>query len=425
MTRHANRAARALLALVAALAGALIAAGPVAAATPATAFGDGSTWRAIVNGPSGPDPAAGWEQPGFDDASWPELRGPFGNEDGSCGFPAPATSFPNGGRVFVRKTFTLPAGAHALHISGTVDNYSDVWVNGHLVASKSDGYCNQGGIQADVDDAYLNPNGPNVVAAWAADYGFVSYFDLQATYLAPDDATPPDVVVPADETIEATGPSGAVATFSATADDAVDGSVPASCSPASGSSFGFGTTRVTCTASDAAGNDGSAHFDVTVRDTTPPTVTVPGDRTLDATGRSGAVTTFGATADDTVDGPLPASCSPASGSTFAIGDTVVTCSARDAHGNPGRASFRVHVAGAAAQLDALASLVAGLGPGNSLSATTQSAQSALARDNTSAACGSLNALGNKARAQSGKSLTTAQAARIESDAARIGNVVGC
>ena len=85
MTRHANRAARALLALATALASALIAAGPVAAATPATAFGDGSTWRAIVNGPSGPDPAAGWEQPGFDDASWPELRGPFGNEDGSCG----------------------------------------------------------------------------------------------------------------------------------------------------------------------------------------------------------------------------------------------------------------------------------------------------------------------------------------------------
>jgi hypothetical protein len=54
-------------------------------------------------------------------------------------------------------------------------------------------------------------------------------------------------------------------TYSASATDLVDGTVVPSCSPASGSTFGFGTTTVTCTATDAAGNTASEDFAVTVR----------------------------------------------------------------------------------------------------------------------------------------------------------------
>jgi hypothetical protein len=80
-------------------------------------------------------------------------------------------------------------------------------------------------------------------------------------------------------------------------------------------------------------------------DTTPPVVTVlpTGDRTVEATGPAGAVVEFNASATDNVDGTLPATCSPVSGSTFPIGATKVTCRATDSSGNTGSASFTVTV----------------------------------------------------------------------------------
>jgi hypothetical protein len=157
------------------------------------------------------------------------------------------------------------------------------------------------------------------------------------------DTTAPTVTVPANITAEATGPSGAAASFTASANDLVDGSITPSCSPASGSTFVLGNTTVTCSATDAAGNTGSASFTVTVRDTTAPAVTVPANMTIEATGPSGAVATFTASASDLVSGPLAATCSPATGSTFPLGTTAVNCSATDAAGNTGSASFSVSV----------------------------------------------------------------------------------
>ena len=88
------------------------------------------------------------------------------------------------------------------------------------------------------------------------------------------DTTPPVVTVPADITREATGPGGAVVTFTATATDIVDGNITPTCAPPSGATFPLGTTLVTCTATDAHNNTGSASFNVTVVDTTGPVVTV-------------------------------------------------------------------------------------------------------------------------------------------------------
>jgi hypothetical protein len=61
-------------------------------------------------------------------------------------------------------------------------------------------------------------------------------------------------------------------TYTATATDVVDGSVPVSCTPASGATFAVGVTTVSCTASDSSGNVTGGSFTVTV-DGTPPTVT--------------------------------------------------------------------------------------------------------------------------------------------------------
>jgi hypothetical protein len=147
----------------------------------------------------------------------------------------------------------------------------------------------------------------------------------------------------ADITTEATSGSGAVASFNPTASDAVDASVGIACSPASGSTFALGTTNVACTATDDAGNVGHASFDVVVQDTTAPVVTVPANISLEATGPSGAAAGFTVTASDIVDGSVATSCSPASGSTFALGTTTVDCSATDAHGNTGSGGFTVTV----------------------------------------------------------------------------------
>lgn len=157
------------------------------------------------------------------------------------------------------------------------------------------------------------------------------------------DTTPPALTLPASITAEATGASGAAATYSASATDLVDGSTAVTCSAASGSTFALGTTTVTCSSTDAHGNTSSGSFTVTVRDTTAPALTVPADITTMATGPSGAAVSYSAGATDLVDGAIAPTCAPASGSTFGLGSTTVTCSATDAHGNTATKTFSVTV----------------------------------------------------------------------------------
>jgi hypothetical protein len=144
-------------------------------------------------------------------------------------------------------------------------------------------------------------------------------------------------------------PTGKVINYSLpTASDNLDGPRSVSCTKASGTNFAVGTTTVTCSATDTHGNTGSASFDVviTLIDITKPVLSnVPGDITTEANGPSGSKANFvPPTAVDNLDGPLPGvPCTPASGSTFPLGETVVTCSATDAHGNTGTATFKVKV----------------------------------------------------------------------------------
>ena len=149
------------------------------------------------------------------------------------------------------------------------------------------------------------------------------------------DTTPPSVVVPADLVAEATRPAGAPVTFVASASDAVDGPLTPACIPASGDAFPLGTTTVTCTATDAAGNTGSADFVVHVVDTTGPVIEEHADVTAEATGPDGALVAYDRPAThDAVDGVGAAQCSPATGSLFALGQSTVTCTATDSHDNP-------------------------------------------------------------------------------------------
>lgn len=157
------------------------------------------------------------------------------------------------------------------------------------------------------------------------------------------DTTGPVLTLPASFAAEAAGPSGAAVPFTTAAADIVDGAVPVTCSPASGASFGFGPTDVDCSATDAHGNASAGSFTITVEDTTAPTLTLPADITVEATGPAGAVATWSASALDVVDGAVTPACTPPAGSTFALGTTTVGCTATDARGNTSSGSFTVTV----------------------------------------------------------------------------------
>ena len=62
------------------------------------------------------------------------------------------------------------------------------------------------------------------------------------------------MTVPADITADATGPAGAIVTYTATATDDLDPSPSVVCTPASGSLFAIGATEVECVATDNGGN---------------------------------------------------------------------------------------------------------------------------------------------------------------------------
>lgn len=234
--------------------------------------------------------------------------------------------------------------------------------------------------------------------------------------------------VPADMTVEATGPTGApVAYTPPTATDAIDGSnVPVVCDHASGATFPLGPTTVTCTATDDDHNVATASFVVTVVDTTGPVITVPGDFTVAATGPNGAVVAYDPpTATDLVDGAVPVTCSPASGTTFALGATVVTCSAVDAAGNASQASFTITVLSIDQLLQSLLEYVTGKGAGTSLRSTVLAAMRAEDRGDVATACNQLQALINQASAQTPNHLTVEQRDWIINAAGEIRTALGC
>jgi hypothetical protein len=79
-------------------------------------------------------------------------------------------------------------------------------------------------------------------------------------------------------------------------------------------------------------------------DVTPPTISGARPKTVRAPRRAKRVrVTYAVTASDTVDGSVPVTCRPASGSRFKVGRTRVRCSATDTSANPARAAFVVTV----------------------------------------------------------------------------------
>lgn len=146
------------------------------------------------------------------------------------------------------------------------------------------------------------------------------------------DSTPPELTMPADITQD-----DPVVTFDPTAVDNIDGPVPVTCSPASGSTFPTGTTNVRCVARDSSLNETIAILVVKVTSGAP-LLNLPDDITAEATSAAGAVVDYTVT----IDGTGTFACTPPSGSTFALGTTAVNCTATNAQGSTS-GSFNVTV----------------------------------------------------------------------------------
>lgn len=163
---------------------------------------------------------------------------------------------------------------------------------------------------------------------------------------------PPTASAGPNQTVEATSASGADVTLSGSLSSDPDGDTltytwtgpfvtPTGVNPTV--VMPLGTNTVTLRVDDGHGNTATATVQITVQDTTPPVLALPGNITAQATSASGAAVSYTATANDAVSGVVPVNCTPASGSMFAIGATLVNCSATDGAGNTANGSFQVTV----------------------------------------------------------------------------------
>lgn len=165
------------------------------------------------------------------------------------------------------------------------------------------------------------------------------------------DATPPNTtlsgapagtVASTDATISF-GATESPATFACSLDGA---GFSACTSPAvlTGLADGSHTFRVRAT--DAAANTDPTPATATwIVDAAPPVIDAPAALNVEANGPSGSRATFSVSASDNGVPLLPGaiSCTPPSGSLFPLGQTIVTCTAADALGNVGTATFPVDV----------------------------------------------------------------------------------
>jgi predicted extracellular nuclease len=206
------------------------------------------------------------------------------------GVPAPASDVVLFGADLLASDFLLapavaatPAGqTYSYVFEGSAQSLDHVLVSAEAAAAL-----------AAFDHARINADFPEIYRGDATRVERTSDHDPAIAYFRfPRDLMPPVVTVPADQQVTAQGPFGALVTYTASATDDIDGSVAVTCAPASGSLFAVGATLVSCTATDAVGNVGSATFTVTV--VNPTTAGLLAGATVQGVGPAGTRVVFSA-----------------------------------------------------------------------------------------------------------------------------------
>jgi hypothetical protein len=96
-------------------------------------------------------------------------------------------------------------------------------------------------------------------------------------------------------------------------------------------------------ANECPNGDCSSRLPLGFETALPPVITTSGNVTIAATSAAGAAAKFTATAKERVDGDRPVTCTPASGTTFPVGKTTVSCWSSSALGKLKQTSLTVTV----------------------------------------------------------------------------------
>lgn len=224
-----------------------------------------------------------------------------------------------------------------------------------------------------------NDNCPGAITTQVAGLGSGAFFDVGTTtetYTVTDatgntascsftitvnDNEPPTITCPAGftqtndndfcgATITGIAPGGndncPGATFSYTTTGPAGFTSSGNPEDASGSFFPVGTTTVTYTHTDAAGNDASCSFNITITDDEAPDLNCPVGITVNTDpGACTAIVDYTVTAIDNCDGPIVPlrTAGSASGSAFNIGTHTITHEATDLAGNTSACTFDITV----------------------------------------------------------------------------------
>lgn len=164
-----------------------------------------------------------------------------------------------------------------------------------------------------------------------------------------NDMEAPVISCPSDMNVNTdAGMCSAIVTFTAPAaiDNCSSVSMMQTAGPASGSAFPVGSTAITYTATDTAGNSSSCSFNIIVADAEAPSITCPATITVNAdSGMCSAVVYYTAPSatDNCNVASVTLSTGPASGSVFPVGTTTITYIATDSSGNMSNCSFDIVV----------------------------------------------------------------------------------
>lgn len=210
-------------------------------------------------------------------------------------------------------------------------------------------------------ESFVFPVGTTTITYTATDAAGNTAIDTQLVTVTEDPAVPPTITAPADPAPVSTGAGATIcgalvddATLgTATANDNCPGVTIARTGVPAGNIFPVGNTVVTYTATDASGNTATDTQTVTVVDNTLPVVTPPAPVTLFTGPGATSCNVTVANLDTTLGtGSATDNCPgvgavirtgvPA-GNVFPLGETILTYSATDAHGNTGTATQVVTV----------------------------------------------------------------------------------